>query len=543
MINVSKRYKDKIYAPIRKTTAKVVFEILDNAAYEDNVMTVSASDVISRNNQLTNKTRIMSHKYATFEKDYFKLDGSFCIPPKSTEGNSELGYWSDVLSNESGEFSDYPVIEINFGNTHSTIGLAVSFDILTNEYAVEFDLEIFQDSNLIHMESVTDNKEPLYVLEQPLDNYNKIILTIKKWCKGYRRARVVEVDFGLVKEYKDDKLIKLNVLEEINITGNNIPSNELVFTVDNSDRRFNILNPQGYFRYLQEQQEVKAEIGLQVDDTEEYEFISLGKYYLTDWQSDEGTLTTTFVARDIFEILQDAEYSSISNTTLYDLAIDVLTKAGIKDYLIDSRLKTISTNGFLAPLPSRSALQYIGVAGQSMVYQDRKGVLCIRHIETLTESTGYLCFAGMDNYAGATTPQVDENYDIKYIDFDNAYEEPRIKLDKPIKSVSVLVFDGTVDGQEIKVVNAGVNKGVSYKLQNELINTVEHANAVANWIIRESNLRALYSVNWRQNPSLECGDMVLIEDGFNEKKRSRITKQEFIYDGTLRGKTETKGGI
>ena len=47
----------------------------------------------------------MSHKYATFERDYFRLDGTFYIPPKENEGDSELGWWSDVISDSEGLFS------------------------------------------------------------------------------------------------------------------------------------------------------------------------------------------------------------------------------------------------------------------------------------------------------------------------------------------------------------------------------------------------------------------------------------------------------
>ena len=85
MIKVSKQFKEAIYAPTRRTTAKVSFEILDVEAYDDHTVTVISEAPISRKEQLTNRERSMSHKYATFEKDYFKLDGSFYIPPNQTK--------------------------------------------------------------------------------------------------------------------------------------------------------------------------------------------------------------------------------------------------------------------------------------------------------------------------------------------------------------------------------------------------------------------------------------------------------------------------
>jgi hypothetical protein len=136
----------------------------------------------------------------------------------------------------------------------------------------------------------------------------------------------------------------------------------------------------------------------------------------------------------------------------------------------------------------------------------------------------------------------DEGYDMKNITFDNIYNEPQIKLDKLLYSLVMVVNNGE-EKQEVTFYNEGIKEGSSFKVDNPLINSIEHAEDVAKWIIEEYNLRAVYSINWRQNPCLECGDIVLVEDSYDAKKLSRITKQEFEYAGYLGGKTETKGGV
>lgn len=543
MIKVSRQFKEAVYAPTRRTTAKVSFEILDNEAYNDNTSTVTSEAPISRKHQLTNKIRSMSHKYATFERDYFKLDGSFYIPPKPNEGDSELGWWSDDICDENGVFTPYQVLEFNFTEEHNSMGLTITFDSMANEYASDFDIEVYRlDGTLIHKEVVTNNDDPLYVLVQGLDNYGKIIIRIRKWAKSFRRARITEVDFGVIQEYRDDKLIKLNIIEEMNIISDKIPSNEIRFTIDNSNKEFNILNPEGFYRFLEERQEVKAQIGVEVRE-DEFEFVPMGKFYLTDWQSDEGALTTTFIARDIFELLEGKEYISITNTNLYDLAEDILIKANVENYYIDEELKNIPTNGFIKPLNSRKALQYIGIAGKAAIYQDRQGTLQIKQFKVLDErDTQYIYFAGPDMFTGMVYVAVDEGYDMKNITFDNVYKEPQIKLDKLLYSLVMVVNNGE-EKQEVTFYNEGIKEGSSFKIDNPLINTIEHAEKVANWIIDEYNLRAIYNINWRQNPCLECGDIVLVEDSFDAKKLSRITKHEFEYAGYLSGKTETKGGV
>ncbi len=543
MIKVSQKYKESVYAPTRRTTAKVSFEILDNEAYSDNTPIATSEAPISRKHQLTNKIRIMSHKYATFERDYFRLDGSFYIPPKPNEDESELGWWSDDICDENGIFTPYQVLEFDFTEEHNSMGLTITFDVLTKEYASDFDIEVYRiDGTLIHTENVVDNDKPTYVMIHGLDNYGKIIITIKKWVKPFRRVRITEVDFGVIKDYEDDKLVNLNIIEEINIISDRIPSNEIRFTIDNSSREFNILNPEGFYRFLKERQDVKASIGIEISENE-FEFIPMGKFYLTEWQSDEGALTTTFIARDIFELLENKEYTSINNTNLYDLAEDILLKANVEDYYIDGELRNISTNGFDESLDSRKALQYIGIAGKSAIYQDRQGTLQIKQFKVLDErDTQYIYFAGPDMFTGMIYTAVDEGYDMKNITFDNVYREPQIKLDKLLYSLVMVIHNGE-EKEEVTFYNEGVKEGNSFKIDNPLINSLEHAQEVAEWIISEYNLRAIYNINWRQNPCLECGDIVLVEDSFDAKKLSRIIKQEFEYAGYLSGKTETKGGV
>ena len=106
-----------------------------------------------------------------------------------------------------------------------------------------------------------------------------------------------------------------------------------------------------------------------------------------------------------------------------------------------------------------------------------------------------------------------------------------------------MVVNNGEEKQEVTFYNEGIKEGSSFKVDNPLINSIEHAEDVAKWIIEEYNLRAVYSINWRQNPCLECGDIVLVEDSYDAKKLSRITKQEFEYAGYLSGKTESKGGV
>ncbi|ATP40694.1 hypothetical protein CSE16_11900 [Solibacillus sp. R5-41] len=542
MIEVSRDFKQAVYAPIRKTAAKVIFEILDNAAYADAVISANSEAKISKKGQLVNKVRNMTHKYATFEQDYFKLDGSFRIPPPPGEDDSELGWWSGDLCGADGVFAVPQVVTFTFDEPHDSMGLTIHFDALTNEHATDFDIIAYSAGDtLIASETVRGNNANVYVWVRGLDAYEKIEIIIRKWAKPFRRARIVEIDFGVFQVYEGDKLIKVNLIEQMNVVGDTLPANEIKFTIDNSDKNFNILNPIGFYRFLKERQELTMGIGIEIEENV-FEYVTTKGYYLTDWQSDEGALTTTFTARNIFELLEKEYLQSGAFEKLYDLAEDILIKAGVTYFKIDEKLKEIPTKGFLEKITFRKALQCIGIASKSAIYQNRDGVLIIKPFVILDESTSYIYFAGPDMFTGMTTPTVYSGYDMLNITFDNVYSEPQIKLDKLIQSLVMTVYVSGVK-EEHTFMNTDVKEGASMKCDNPLINSVGHAADIAQWIIDESNLRALYQVNWRQNPALECGDIVIIEDSFGTEKQSRITKQEFEFAGYLSGKTETKGGV
>lgn len=553
MVSVSTTFKEKVYATSRKTNARVTFEIIDTTAY-DNVVTVSDRALFSREDQISNRERNLSYKYGSMERNHWLMDGSFVIVPKpqeEIEDKAEVGWWSYWVSDENGDFSTKPVITVTFPEVHSSLGVTITFDTLLGETAKDFDVKVYDEADtMIHQWFFANNQKPVVVLDQVYDNYKKIVVTISKWSKGHHRARITEIDFGVIQEYTGDKLINMKVIEEMDLLGSTMPSNELQFTIDNFDRAFNIINPEGFYRFIQTGQEVKAYIGVKINDDEEvdhFEEVLMGTFYMTEWKSDLGALTTTFTARDTVTILEtQPEYkTTIASPNLYDLAVDLFAFTGVTKYKIDDRLKDFASMGFLEPINPRTALQHIAIASQSTAYQDREGYMVIKHFEPIRTSTGYMVWAGPDEFAGQTTPEVLVDYGYYAIDFDNLYQEPEIVLEAAVKSLTFDVHHTETYKTEetIENPNPAAKKGVSYKYQNPLIVTPVQANQVANWMFLEYDFDAKYTAVWRQNPAFEVGEAVAIEDIYGGKKKVRITRQEFNFAGFLEGVTEGKGGV
>lgn len=522
MYSVSDDFKTAVYAPARTSKARITFDISDPTASGDvSSITSTAQATISDESQLINKAREQSYNLATCEPDRFKLDGSFIFADDTLANNKEMGFASDILSGVDGSFSPFPTITFQFGGNHSSVGITVTFDPLNGEYATEFNISAYNSSDvLIDSVDVENNDKPQYAAINPINDYRKIVVTVKKWCKADRRARVVEVDFGIVRMYTGDNLIKCSLIEELDLTTSSLPSVEFKFAVDNLDREFNILNPSGFYQYLQQRQTILAELGIKAGTIVEY--VLLGSYLLFDWASDEGSLTASFTARTNLDTMSEVDYENLvakSSYSLNDMAVDMFALCGITNYQIDVGLQSILTNALVKKTDCKSILQMIALAGCANIYITRDNIIVLK---ISPSSLG--------------TEVVDT------IDMDNMYQEAKIELEKITKTVEVAYHADLSNSAIIAVNNPGINSGEVLKLEsNTLINTSARATAVADWLLLQKSYRAKYDVNWRGNPAHELNDIITIENTYGDSKKAVITKNSIEYQGYLSAKTEARG--
>ena len=523
MYSVSDKYKEAVYAPIRTVKAKVTFDISDTTIAQDTITTLVASEFsVSNKAQLTDKRRENTYNYATWEPNRFRLDGSFSFADDIIANNKDVGWCSMHLCDDMGAFNPAQVLTFIFNDIHSSMGITVTFDTLNNEYATDFTIRAYDGNNvLITSVDVTNNTLVQVAALGQFYLYKSIEVTINKWCKPLRRARVTEVDFGVVRVYGDNNLIKMSLIEELDLTTSKVPSSEFKFTVENANREFNILNPDGFHKFLQQRQQVIAELGVEVGGTIEY--VQLGNYLLWDWTSDEGSLTASFTAKTNLDLMISYDYENLiakSNYNLYQMAVDMFYICGITNYEIDTALQSIDTLGLIKKANCKNILQMISIAACANMYVSRDNTIVIK----------------------VSAVSIGDAVDI--IDMDNMYKEPQIKLDTIVRGIEVTYYSNLDTKQIVSINNPDVGIGDMLKLEtNTLINTLAQATFVGNWILRQKNYRAIYTANWRGNPAHELSDIVTIEDSYGQNKNTFITKNEVNYQGYLSGKTETRGLI
>lgn len=296
-----------------------------------------------------------------------------------------------------------------------------------------------------------------------------------------------------------------------------------------------------------------VEIILTVKDLNLVEWFPSGVFFLTDWKNDVTNKIISMTCNDYFAMLSDISYTPTASTNLKTIAAEVLTIGGVptSKQIIDNSLSNITVNNFPDRIACRDALQHIGIASRSAVFQDREGNVVIEPFSTIDEVTNYVVYPSTQNvlfgYPGTGTYALNSTGGgMKYLDFEQMYEAPQVSLEKSIYQLVINIYSTVgADPTEQVYTNADINGvgGQSFTIDNPLIKDVATADKIADWYIREMNYNMLFSVNWRQNPILECADVILIEDSFGTEKQSRIIRQEFTYDGSLSGITESRGGV
>lgn len=523
MQTVSEKWKNAHKRTIlNESYVEVSLGIADPEALADASPQDNGAIYISNSSSLTNGVDKKPTPYCTLEQNLWVLDGERKSIPE-TESNDD-GYIGDVLSNEVCVFdTKMPTITVNFSKVFSNIipGITITWSETYNEFADNFIVRAYNGDNIVAEKEVIENKSVKSLVVVDIDEYDRIVIQVKKWCLPHHRARVEEVFVGLDKVYSKSNLFDYSHKQVVNPVSTSLPKNEIKFSIDNVNGEYNPHNPQGYDKYLMERQEIKSRYGLKLEDGT-IEWIDGGTFYLSEWYAKQNGMTADFSARDLLEFMS-ANYNEnhdLSSRSLYDLAEMILETAelplnsdGTVKWFIDESLKSIYTT---APLPNdtlANCLLLIANTGECVIYQDRAGTLRIEPLK-------------FD----------DTDYEINLF---NSYSKSEITLGKPIKQINLRVYSYSIGNRGIEstdiehIVEVGIS-GETVTIDNPLVTDIERASSLGSWLANHLTHRMSLDSSWRADVRLDALDIVSNENNYNTN-RVRMTEVEFKFNGAFRG--------
>lgn len=593
MQNVSNEWKNTHKQTLLpESFVEITLSLTDPDAYADASAKDNGSVHFANTAQTVSEVDKTVSPYTTLEQNLWVLDGSREVLP--TSGYGDCGYISSVMSNANCEFTSKPIITINFTKVHTNLipGITIDWGTAYGDYPTDFTATAYNGNSIVATKDVVGNTSIKTVVLLDIVNYNRITITIHKWCSPFRRARIEELFIGAEKVYSKSDLFSFKHSQLVDPISASLPKSSIEFSLDNVANDYNPNNLSGFSKYLVERQELKARYGYKIGDKTEW--VDCGTFYMSEWSAPQNGNSADFTARDLLEYMTAIYNKGLYNsagTSLYDLAIEVLTFAnlplqndGSVKWVIDENLKNIFT---VAPLPIdtvANCLQLIAHAGCCVIYQDRKGVL---HIERYTRVNSDYSITQDNSYSKPEVTlskpcrrivvpvheyEIGENVTVAKMKVkasnDTKTTDVVINYSEPVTNVQIdTLYGTTINSVEYYSTSCKLNVshkgsegsltvkgdklitstfdteivlgevGEEIRIDNPLITDDERASAVAEWMKDYITHRQSLSYSWRSDPRLDCLDIIDSTDAFTDNKVI-MTKVEYSYNGAFRGKGE-----
>lgn len=179
------------------------------------------------------KETITVPKTATFEKNYWSLDGSFSVLPDDLSG-LKFGLWSKSVSSSDGSFDAYPVLTVTFSGLYSSVGITFEFNQYGPDWCNDLNIKWYRDSAIIDSADFTPDNWRYSCLRE-VTNFNKVVITFRSMSKPSRYLKVKSITYGYDRVFSSDELRSLSLYQAVSITSDEIEVNTADFTISSND--------------------------------------------------------------------------------------------------------------------------------------------------------------------------------------------------------------------------------------------------------------------------------------------------------------------
>lgn len=518
MIDHTQAFDKAITGESRKQSPFVAFDLVD-PDYHLTATRVSDESLYSKKDDATNRgTGQTEEKCATLEVNRWLLDGSFVgMPVSAQQRTGQFGWEGATLCDSDREFSSPPWIEIEFTGVSLIQVMTILFsDKIEDGVAREFKVEFWSQSNLILTKEVTENYDPLYILEGFEAYYpTKIRLTITKWSLPRRRVRVPRFLIGLYEEWTGDNLSYLEVYTESTFSGLSLPYSTCSIEVLDKTHRFDPYAPNNIFKSIEERQSITVKIGTRLDGGE-IEYIPAGRFYQQSGHGWEiNGIIVKFSLIDIIGMLNERkpDLSDGLPTTLLGWIQCIIKTMGLNfydQYIVEDDVQNISvttTQEQINDMMCGDILRYLCMATNTFPKMD--------------PLTGKLWVGKIPMEFGNKITA--DNMNSPAVISDNA-------------EVADITFN-LLDENEVTFMGTNPNANNSVVVTNPFVHTEADARKAMVSCLYEYGGRQ-FDVTHRGNQTSEVGDLQSVDTQFKTSVSARLMRQQLKLDGgVMRGVT------
>lgn len=295
--------------------------------------------------------------------------------------------------------------------------------------------------------------------------FNRININFRYTKFPYMYSRLQYLDFGFLNTFDSNEIIECKITEEVDPISNIVPINTCKLTVYSFDNIFNVLNDDGFYDYLKDNQEFLI-YGI-IDNRK----FLIGKFYLDTWEGTKDN-EATFNLISLLGILDRTKYTK-GKLKKYDSAYDTIEYIldGIltqNQYEISDELNDIDIGYCLIKnnISVKDALQVIAFTVNACIDDTRDGIL---KIYPQQKSTQFI----LSSNEIFRPVKITKNETVTGIDVSvYTYDENNFSIDNPsdIASYTSLAFDGVLASNERKtfLFDKPISDwGIIYKFNND----------------------------------------------------------------------------
>lgn len=512
MVEVSDKWKEKFNETlVPESFVEITCGITEPGINKKATIVTSSAAPFSTFHNIALSDNASISRYSTGEPNLTVLDGSCSIVPSSPPYGT-----TGFLSAEIFDDSSHPVIrlELPSENKSSIPGVSICWSTAFNEYATDFSVSAYLGAKKLKTVTVNGNKSIRSDVEVELSGFDAVELEVLKWCLPDRRVRVEQVKIGRYLVFDKTKILSYSHSSARDPISGQLSQESISFSLDNSDRAWDSVNPQGIYKYIYERQPVTVRYGMDVDGKTEW--VSGGMFFLSEWSVPANSIEASFQARDAFLYLSSTKYTGRKYGTLYEMCYDALEllEADEITFNISDELKDYSTDitSDESTYHNSDILQLAANAAGMALYQTRDGVIKINRVYGADTSNPVLDIPVLNNYSW-----------------------PEITFAQNMLNVVT-----TAGGVTYAYPESPSGKGVSQTLSNVLLTKdilAKSRNALTESYGVLSNRRKA-SLTYRASPTIDALDMVKIHHQFNYDAVLLATNVKYTFNGCFKGTVE-----
>jgi len=225
----------------------------------------------------------------------------------------------------------------------------------------------YRDTTLIEEQNYVVDK-PDYFCDTQVQAYNKIVITINNMTKANRFLKIFNMSDGITRQFYNDEIENLEIIEEITTNNQALNINECQLTIlpkNNTGVLFQRTLPFSVYRNNN----------------------LFGKFYVDTSTSNTNKTLYKLKVSDEIKLLEAQQYLGgiYNNITVSSLVADIL--GSDIEYELDSSLANLTISGYLPILNKREALREVAFIINAYVDTSRDNKLVIKPFSSTCDRT------------------------------------------------------------------------------------------------------------------------------------------------------------